>query len=65
VTDILKAVKNRDKAHGNTRNHAEAMSVDDMKKLIEWSEKHCSGDPNKIKFDDANDLVHAAKHYLM
>ena len=37
VQDILKAVKNRDKANGGTRNHAEAMTIDEMRKLMDWS----------------------------
>ena len=65
VQDILKAVKNRDKVNGSTRNHAEAMSIDEMKKLMDWSEVHFSGDPNDLKFDNAHELVTAAKHYLM
>ena len=65
VQDILKAVKNRDKANGGTRNHAEAMSIDEMKKLMDWSEENFSGDPSELKFSNANDLVAAAKHYLM
>jgi len=65
VQDILKAVKNRDKANGSTRNHAEAMSIDEMKKLMDWSKVHFSRDPNDLKFDNAHELVMAAKHYLM
>jgi len=65
VQDLLKAVKNRDKANGGTRNHAEAMSIGEMKKLMVWSESYITGDPNQFRFDNANDLVSAAKHYLM
>jgi hypothetical protein len=39
IQDILKAVKNRDKVNGGTRNHAEAMSIDEMKKLMDWSRR--------------------------
>jgi hypothetical protein len=65
VQDLLKAIKNRDKANGGTRNHAEAMNIDEMKKMMDWSETYVSGDPNGLKFNNAIDLVSAAKHYLM
>lgn len=65
MQDLLKAIKNRDKASGDTRNHAEAMSAEEMKKMMQWSEGHVSGDPAELKFDNTEDLVAAGKHYLM
>jgi len=62
---LLKAVKNQDKANGGTRNHAEAMSIDEMKKMMDWSEGHISSDPSNLKFNNAIDLVLATKHYFM
>ncbi|KZP32823.1 hypothetical protein FIBSPDRAFT_1012805 [Athelia psychrophila] len=66
VQDLLKTVKNRDKAAGNVRNHAEAMSAEEMKKLMDWSESNSvTGEPANLAFRDAQDLVETSKHYLM
>lgn len=45
VQEILKAVKTRANAKGAaaTRQHAEAITFDDMKRLMEWSEAVCPG----------------------
>jgi len=47
----MKAVKTRASTKGAavTRKHAEAMSLEDLQKIVKWSEKQC---PNEL-FDNA------------
>ncbi|KAF8060132.1 hypothetical protein FPV67DRAFT_1423798 [Lyophyllum atratum] len=42
VLEIKKAVKTRGKNDGATRKHAEAISIEDMKRLVQWSQRICS-----------------------
>jgi hypothetical protein len=41
VLDMMKTVKNKCGAEGGTRNHAQALTIEDMTKIINTSEKHC------------------------
>ena len=65
VKDILKTVANKCGSDGGTRNHTEAITIEDMEKLMDWSRKQFSGDPQTVKFKDAVELADAARHYLM
>lgn len=51
IHDLMKAVKTRagTKGAAATRKHAEAMSVEDLQKIMKWSEEKC---PNEL-FDNA------------
>ena len=47
IHDLMKAVKTRAGTKGAavTRKHTEAMSLEDLQKVVRWSEKQC---PNKL-----------------
>ncbi|GLB40803.1 hypothetical protein LshimejAT787_0900180 [Lyophyllum shimeji] len=42
VLEIKKAAQTRGKKDGATRKHAEAISIEEMKKLVQWSLRMCS-----------------------
>jgi hypothetical protein len=65
IQDLLKTIKNKCGAEGDARNHAKAMTIEDMETLMNWSEG-CV--PNRMadhEFTDAASLADAAKHFFM
>lgn len=42
VLEIKKSVQTRGKTKAATRKHAEALTIEDIKKLMQWSERTCS-----------------------
>jgi hypothetical protein len=65
IQDLLKTIKNKCGAEGDARNHAKAMTIEDMETLMNWSEG-CV--PNRMadhEFTDAASLANAAKHFFM
>ena len=42
VQDMMEILKNNEGAEGGMRNHASAMTIEDMRKLMTWSYDQCS-----------------------
>ncbi|OJA14255.1 hypothetical protein AZE42_10491 [Rhizopogon vesiculosus] len=42
VQDMMEVLKNNKGAEGGSRNHASAMTIEDMRKLMTWSYRQCS-----------------------
>ena len=68
VKAVVHSVKTREKSKGAgaTRNHAEAMTLEELRQLMEWSTQEC---PNEWLTDDrwrseAHDAVAALRHRL-
>ncbi|KAG1895005.1 uncharacterized protein F5891DRAFT_984589 [Suillus fuscotomentosus] len=72
VQDMMEILKNNEGAEGGTRNHASAMTIEDMQKLMSWSYDQC---PDKLVSQiyqclrtgevlDIADVV-LAQHHLM
>ena len=68
VKAVIQSVKTREKSKGSgaTRNHAEAMSLEELQHLMEWSTKEC---PDEWIIGDnwrseVQDSVEALKHRL-
>jgi hypothetical protein len=45
VQDMMEVLKNNEGAKGGSRNHASAMTIEDMQKLMAWSHSRC---PDKV-----------------
>ncbi|KAG1733068.1 uncharacterized protein EDB91DRAFT_1084578 [Suillus paluster] len=45
VQDMMEVLKNNEGAEGGSRNHASAMTIEDMQKVMAWSYKQC---PDKL-----------------
>lgn len=41
VQDMMEVLKNNEGAEGGSRNHASAMTIEDMRKLMAWSYRQC------------------------
>lgn len=39
--DMMEVLKNNEGAEGSSRNHASAMTIEDMQKIMAWSHKQC------------------------
>ena len=68
VKAVIQSVKTREKSKGSgaTRNHAEAMSLEELQRLMQWSTEEC---PNEWLMGDnwrseIQDSVEALKHRL-
>ncbi|KAH7908328.1 hypothetical protein BJ138DRAFT_371218 [Hygrophoropsis aurantiaca] len=44
VKDIMKTIDNKNGVNGGSRNHAAAMTIEDMRKLMAWSYAQCPAD---------------------
>lgn len=69
VKAVVKSVKTRAKSKGEsaTRNHADAMTLEEIQKLMRWSEEQC---PNELltdikKVDDIAVLKFRLEHGFM
>jgi hypothetical protein len=65
IQDLLKTIKNKCGAEGDTRNHAKAMTIKDMEKLMNWSEGLIPHRMAGHEFQVAAELAEAAKHLFM
>ncbi|EDQ99570.1 uncharacterized protein LACBIDRAFT_316329 [Laccaria bicolor S238N-H82] len=67
VMAVLHAVKVRaaEKGHAAVRNHAEAITIEEVKKIMEWSEKTCPDDLLTLPVEDLETLMFHAEHALM
>ncbi|KAG1775242.1 hypothetical protein EV702DRAFT_973569, partial [Suillus placidus] len=66
VQDMMEVLKNNEGAEGGNRNHASAMTIEDMRKIMAWSYKHLiysrvqSGLPL-----DMDEVISAQKHLVI
>ncbi|PSR73100.1 hypothetical protein PHLCEN_2v11047 [Hermanssonia centrifuga] len=66
VQDMLQALKNKSRANGaGGRNHAEAMLIEDLRKLLDWSTSQCPNDWLDKELTDVDTLHFVAKHLMM
>ncbi|EDR02961.1 uncharacterized protein LACBIDRAFT_331983 [Laccaria bicolor S238N-H82] len=64
---VIHAVKVRavEKGHAASRNHAKLIMIEEMKKIIDWSEKMCPDDLLTLPVKDLETLMFRAEHALM
>jgi hypothetical protein len=68
IQGLMKCIKTKARVKGAaaTRRHAEATTVEDMKKMMDWSESQCSAeDLKKAKPSDLNALLLLLKHGMV
>ena len=67
VHTVMKAIKTREVSKGAaaTRQHAEAMTIEDLTQMIQWSEKMCPNSLFKQKPSDAQTAKEMNLHGLM
>jgi hypothetical protein len=66
IQDMLDSIQKREKAGGAARNHAQAITIEDMKKLMEWSLQEVPMSAINRSFDDdTKSLAHCAWHFLI
>jgi hypothetical protein len=68
VRSVVQAVKTRERTKGAsaTRNHAEAMTIEEIKKLMNWSETQCSNELlTTVPIKTMEELKHRLEHGLM
>ncbi|KAG2037162.1 hypothetical protein BDR03DRAFT_982517 [Suillus americanus] len=53
MQDMMEILKNNEGAEGGTRNHASAMTIEDMRKLMSWSYDQCPNELQKGETDGA------------
>ena len=63
VQDILHAIQNKGRAGGG-RDHAEAITIEDMRSMMQWSERCVSPEVDWAAADitDISTLLEVAKH---
>ena len=67
VMAVVHAVKvpSSEKGHAAVRNHAEAMTIEELQKLMAWSETMCPDDMLMMPIEDLATLKFRAEHALM
>ena len=68
VRSVVEAVKIRARSKGASaaRNHAEAMTVEEIQKIMRWSETQCSNERlTSVPIETVEDLKHCLEHGLM
>lgn len=66
VQDMLDSIQKKDKASGDARNHAQAITIDGMKTFMEWSLKEVPMSAIDQSFDnDITSLVRCAWHFMI
>jgi len=67
VMAVLHAVKIRavEKGHAAVCNHAEAITIEEVQKIMEWSEKTCPDNLLTLPVEDLEILMFRAEHALM
>jgi hypothetical protein len=68
VRSVVQAVKTRARTKGAsaTRNHAEAMTIEEIQKLMNWSETQCSNEQlTTVPIETMEELKHCLEHGLM
>jgi hypothetical protein len=64
IEDLMKTIKNKSGANGGHRNHAEAIRIEDVGRIMEMSEKQCPGGTYE-HIKDANELKTVTEHLMM
>jgi len=65
IQDIMKTILNQCGSNGDTRTHATAISIEDMKALMDWSYSQLGEESLSKKYTDGSELMEATKHILM
>ena len=68
VRSVMQVVKTQAHAKGTsaTRNHAEAMTIEEIRKLINWSETQCSNEwLTIVPIETMEESKHRLEHGLM
>jgi hypothetical protein len=65
IEDIMKTIKHKCGADGAHRNHAEAMKIEDMRRIIKTSEERCSPGLRYEDLEDGSRLKVVTEHMLM
>ena len=65
VQDILHTIENKSRAAGGSRDHADAMTIESMRKMMEWSERECPSSWRAQDIKDLATLLNVSKHFLM
>ena len=68
VRSVVQAVKTRarTKGYSATRNHAEAMTIEEIQKLMKWSETQCSNELlTTVPIETKEELKRRLEHGLM
>ena len=65
ISDLLHAIKTKDKSIGGLRNHAEAMSIQDLRVIMRYSERECPPDWTSLDLQVLETRQHLAKHLMM
>ncbi len=63
---MLQALKNRSRENGaGNQNHAEAMLIEDLRKMLDWSTLQCPSNWLEKELADVDTLHFVAKHVMM
>lgn len=65
VKEILKTIKNKDHTNGDQRNHAEAISIEDMGRIMRWSEQICPNELLERTWGNADQFIFVATHGML
>ncbi|KAG0700237.1 hypothetical protein DFH29DRAFT_876759 [Suillus ampliporus] len=73
VQDMMEVLKNNEGAEGGSRNHASAMTIEDMRKVMAWSYKQCPDELISLIYSqvrselalDMDDVILAQKHLVI
>ena len=65
ISDLLHAIKTKDKSIGGLRNHAEAMTIQDLRSIMRYSERECPSDWTTNNLHVLETRQHVAKHLMM
>ncbi|KAL6304303.1 hypothetical protein BKA93DRAFT_817719 [Sparassis latifolia] len=65
VQDLCRAIENKARSGGGSRNHAEAMTLENMTKLMMWSEQACPSEWTQQEITDLGTMQDVTKHLMM
>ncbi|KII93126.1 hypothetical protein PLICRDRAFT_70704, partial [Plicaturopsis crispa FD-325 SS-3] len=65
ITDIIDSIKHKAGADGGHRNHADALTIEHMEKIMAWSEGQYPGNADWSTLASIDDVRHATKHLMM
>ncbi|KAG1828047.1 hypothetical protein DFJ58DRAFT_849262, partial [Suillus subalutaceus] len=73
VQDMMEVLKNNEGAEGGCRNHASAMTIEDMRKIMAWSYKQCPDELISLIYSqvqsglplDMDEVISAQKHLVI
>ncbi|KLO05243.1 hypothetical protein SCHPADRAFT_811754, partial [Schizopora paradoxa] len=62
VQDLRAALKHKDRSDGRIRNHATAMTYENMERIMAWSEKECPNEMSNHEPSTAEERAEVTKH---